>query len=207
MANYRGTPAISFLFSIILFSFSLFIFLTLDGNSTEFQYSFNFLDYKFGLDNISIWFILLTTFLQPICLLINWNNNNKIVYIYLFVIELLLILLFLTLNSRPARANLPLPALNSVSGSLLGPRKVNLLFFYILFESILIPMFFYIGQFGPRYRKIEAAFKFFIYTYIGSLFMFLGLVYINYTKGTLDIELLYVTEFSRNEQISWPARL
>jgi len=165
---------ISFLFSIILFSFSLFIFLTLDGNSTEFQYSFYFLDYKFGLDNISIWFILLTTFLQPICILINWNNNNKVIYIYLFIIELLLIILFLTLN---------------------------LLCFYILFESILIPMFFYIGQFGPRYRKIEAAFKFFIYTYIGSLFMFLGLVYINYTKGTLDIELLYVTEFSRNEQI------
>jgi NADH-ubiquinone oxidoreductase chain 4 len=62
-------------------------------------------------------------------------------------------------------------------------------------------MFFYIGQFGARHRKIEAAFKFFIYTYIGSLFMFLGLVYINYTKGTLDVELLYVTEFSRNEQI------
>jgi proton-translocating NADH-quinone oxidoreductase chain M len=165
---------ISFIFSIVLFAFSLFIFLTLDSNSPEFQYYFYLLDYKFGLDNISIWFILLTTFLQPICILINWNNNQKEIFIYLYFIELLLIILFLTLN---------------------------LLFFYILFESILIPMFFYIGQFGPRHRKIEAAFKFFIYTYIGSLFMFLGLVYINYTKGTLDIELLYVTEFTRNEQI------
>jgi NADH:ubiquinone oxidoreductase subunit 4 (subunit M) len=78
---------------------------------------------------------------------------------------------------------------------------LNTLVFYILFESILIPMFIYIGKFGARSRKIEAAFKFFIYTYIGSLVMFLGLVYIYYVKGTLDLELLYVTEFSKNEQI------
>jgi proton-translocating NADH-quinone oxidoreductase chain M len=166
---------LSFLFSIFLFSFSLLLFLTLDGNSSDFQYFFTFFSYKFGLDNISIWFILLSTFLLPICLLLNWNHSQyKHIYIYLFFIVFLLIILFLTLN---------------------------LLVFYIIFESILIPMFFYIGSFGPRFRKIEAAYKFFIYTYIGSLFLFFGLVYILYTKGSLDIEILYLTEFSRNEQI------
>ena len=165
---------VSFLFSILSFSFSLFLFLTLDSNSPDFQFSFSFYIFNFGLDNISIWFIMLTSLLFPICILINWKNNNKIIYIYFFILHLILLLLFLTLN---------------------------LFIFFILFETILIPMFFYIGQFGPRARKIQAAFKFFIYTYIGSLFMLLGIIYINYTKGTLDLELLYLTSFSPNEQI------
>ena len=167
---------VSFLFSLFIFSYTLFIFLTLDFNSPEFQWTFSILTYQFGIDNISIFFIILTAFLQPICILINWNNtlNLRSILAYLFLIEFLLILLFMTLNT---------------------------LVFYILFESILIPMFIYIGKFGARSRKIEAAFKFFIYTYIGSLVMFIGLVYIYYVKGTLDLELLYVTEFTKNEQI------
>lgn len=167
---------ISFIFSILIFAYTLFIFLTLDFNSPEFQWSFTFLTYRFGIDCISIFFIILTAFLQPICILINWNNTNNLrtIILYLFFIELLLLLLFTTLNA---------------------------LVFYILFESILIPMFIYIGKFGARSRKIEAAFKFFIYTYMGSLVMFLGLIYIYYVKGTLDLELLYLTEFSLNEQI------
>jgi len=167
---------VSFIFSLFIFSYTLFIFLTLDFNSPEFQWTFSILTYQFGIDNISIFFIILTAFLQPICILINWNNtlNLRSILAYLFLIEFLLILLFMTLNT---------------------------LVFYILFESILIPMFIYIGKFGARSRKIEAAFKFFIYTYIGSLVMFIGLVYIYYVKGTLDLELLYVTEFTKNEQI------
>jgi proton-translocating NADH-quinone oxidoreductase chain M len=167
---------VSFLFSLLLFAYTLFIFLTLDSNSTEFQITSTLFTYKFGIDNISIYFIILTTFLQPICILINWNNTDRLkeILLYLFLIQFLLILLFITLNG---------------------------LVFYILFESILIPMFIYIGKFGARSRKIEAAFKFFIYTYIGSLVMFLGLVYIYYVKGTLDLELLYATEFTPNEQI------
>lgn len=167
---------ISFIISIIIFVYTLFIFLTLDYGSIETQLSLEILNYKFGIDNVSIFFIILSTFLQPICILINWNKteNLKEILVYLFVIEFLLILLFMT---------------------------YNLLFFYILFESLLIPMFLYIGKFGARSRKIEAAFKFFIYTYIGSLIMLIGLAYIYYVKGTLDLELLYVTEFTPNEQI------
>lgn len=165
---------ISLIFSVIIFSYSLFIFLTLDFSSIEPQLIIA--QSGFFIDNLSVFFIILTTFLQPICILINWNNsyNLREILIYLFIIEVLLILLF---------------------------TAGNLLLFYILFESILIPMFIYIGKFGARSRKIEAAFKFFIYTYIGSLFMFIGLAYIYYVKGTLDLELLYRTEFTPNEQI------
>jgi len=108
--------------------------------------------------------------------MILWNNihNLREMLVYLFLIEFLLITLFLTFN---------------------------VLIFYLLFETILIPMFIYIGKFGARNRKIEAAFKFFIYTYVGSLIMFIGLAYIYYVKGTLDLELLYRTEFTPNEQI------
>jgi len=62
-------------------------------------------------------------------------------------------------------------------------------------------MFFYIGKFGSRSRKIEAAFKFFIYTYIGSLLLFLGLTYIYYVKGSLDLLFLLSSSFSHNEQL------
>jgi len=167
---------ISFISSILLFSYTLFLFLNLDNNSIEFQYHFNLFNLKFGIDNISIFFIILTALLQPICLLINWNNkfNKKEIFTYLFFIQFLLILLFLTLN---------------------------ILVFYILFESILIPMFIYIGKFGVRNRKIEAAFKFFVYTYTGSLIMFLGIIYIYYVKGTLDLDILYITEFTKKEEI------
>jgi len=167
---------VSFILSVVIFAYTLFIFLTLDSNSTEFQWTFYLFYYKFGIDNISIFFIILTAFLQPICILINWNNTNNLreILAYLFVIEFLLIMLFITLNT---------------------------LVFFILFESVLIPMFLYIGKFGARSRKIEAAFKFFMYTYLGSLVMFIGLVYIYYVKGTLDLELLYATEFGPNEQI------
>lgn len=167
---------ISFIFSILLFSYTLFLFLNLDNNSIEFQFYAEIYGLSFGIDNISIFFIILTALLQPIVLIINWNNkfNKKEIFTYLFFIQFLLILLFLTLN---------------------------ILVFYILFESILIPMFIYIGKFGVRSRKIEAAFKFFIYTYIGSLIMFLGIIYIYYVKGTLDLEILYITEFTKKEEI------
>lgn len=180
---------VSLFLSICLFAYSLFIFLTLDNSSIEFQYHFvspallpfsnssygSIGTLPFGIDNISIFFILLTNLLQPICLLLNWNNNKgREIFVYLFIIQFILIILFLTLN---------------------------ILVFYILFETILIPMFLYIGKFGVRIRKIEAAFKFFLYTYIGSLLMFLGIIYIYYVKGTLDVEILYLTEFSKKEQI------
>jgi proton-translocating NADH-quinone oxidoreductase chain M len=77
---------------------------------------------------------------------------------------------------------------------------MDLLLFYIFFESVLIPMFLIIGIWGSRERKIRAAYMFFLYTLIGSVLMLLGILYIYYTVGTTDYEVLLQFEFSELEQ-------
>ena len=120
----------------------------------------------FGLDQISIPFILLTALLTPICILVSWKSIKYLVkefIVCLLIIHLLLVGVFTSLN---------------------------ILLFYILFEIILIPMFIIIGVWGSRKEKERAAYYFFFYTLVGSLFMLLSIFAIyNYT-GTLDYQLL-----------------
>jgi proton-translocating NADH-quinone oxidoreductase chain M len=81
---------------------------------------------------------------------------------------------------------------------------LDLLFFYIFFESILIPMFLMIGIWGSRDRKIRAAYLFFFYTLVGSVLMLAGILYIYAQTGTTDYETLLLFEFSSLEQkILW----
>jgi proton-translocating NADH-quinone oxidoreductase chain M len=130
-----------------------------------------------GLDGISIFFILLTTFLIPIFLLASWDSIK--IYIreysiaFLFM-EAMLICVFSVLD---------------------------VLFFYIFFEAILIPMFLIIGIWGSRERKIRAAYQFFVYTLIGSVLMLLAIMYIYNQIGTTDIQVLHTVHFDFNTQI------
>lgn len=133
--------------------------------------------YSLGVDGISIFFIILTAFLTPICVLISWKsiiNRVKEYMIMLLLTELLLINVFAVLD---------------------------LFFFYIFFESVLIPMFIIIGVWGSRQRKIHAAYQFFFYTLFGSIIMLIGIVVIYFHTGTTDIQLLAQTEFSQYRQI------
>jgi len=169
--------------SIITFVFSLYLWLEFDNSTSNFQFvhklnwipSYN-LNLSLGIDGISLFFILLTTFLIPICILTGWDNIKVYIkeYIIAFLItETLLICVFSVLD---------------------------LLLFYIFFESILIPMFLIIGIWGARERKIHAAYQFFLYTLLGSVLMLLGILLIYYEVGTTDVQILLTTSFDEQKQ-------
>jgi NADH:ubiquinone oxidoreductase subunit 4 (subunit M) len=123
------------------------------------------LNLSFGLDGISLCFLLLTAFIMPICIFASHTitQNYKTFIIYLLLIELFLAISFLV---------------------------TNLLFFYVFFESVLIPMFILIGIWGARDRKINAAYYFFLYTLFGSFFLLFGILYIYTLVESLEYEVL-----------------
>lgn len=83
---------------------------------------------------------------------------------------------------------------------------LNVLVFYIFFESVLIPMFIIVGVWGSRARKVRAAYMFFLYTLVGSVLMLLGILYIYSEFGTTDYQTLLTCNFSFEQQrILWIA--
>ena len=137
-----------------------------------------FLNFNFslGIDGISLFFILLSTLLIFLCILISWTSvkiNIKEFLIAFLIMEFFLIGVFSILD---------------------------LLLFYIFFESILIPMYLIVGVWGSRERKIRAAYFFFLYTLLGSVLMLLSILYIYYQVGTTDYEVLITFIFSALEQ-------
>jgi proton-translocating NADH-quinone oxidoreductase chain M len=134
------------------------------------------LTFTLGVDGISLFFLILTTLLIPLCLLTSWNSVSD--YLREFLIYFLLLDFFLI-------------------GTFC---VVDLLFFYVFFESVLIPMFLIIGIWGSRDRKILAAYYFFIYTLVGSVLMLLSILYIYYHIGTTNYEVLLTFSFSKVEQ-------
>jgi NADH-quinone oxidoreductase subunit M len=131
--------------------------------------------YKLGVDGISMPFVLLTTFLMPICILASWASIQSRVksYMILFlVLETLMVGVFVSLD---------------------------LVLFYLFFEGTLIPMFLIIGIWGHG-RRVYAAFKFFLYTLTGSLLMLLAIMTMYWTAGTTDIEVLLKTAFAASMQ-------
>lgn len=134
------------------------------------------LNITLGIDGISLFFLLLTTMLIPICILLSWSSVKKDLKEYLIaflLLEFFLIGVFCILD---------------------------LLLFYIFFESVLIPMFLIVGVWGSRERKILASYYFFLYTLLGSVIMLLSILYIYYQVGTTDYEMLLAFSFSELEQ-------
>jgi len=134
------------------------------------------LNITLGIDGISLFFLLLTTMLIPICILLSWGSVKKDLKEYLIaflLLEFFLIGVFCILD---------------------------LLLFYIFFESVLIPMFLIVGVWGSRERKILASYYFFLYTLLGSVVMLLAILYIYYQVGTTDYEMLLAFSFSELEQ-------
>lgn len=173
--------------SCITFIFSLILWVIFDNSIGTFQFvSYNkwlwFLNINLnlGVDGISLFFVILTTFLIMLCILTSWDSVkfNIKEYILLFLLmEFFLIGVFCVLD---------------------------LLLFYIFFESVLIPMFLIIGCWGSRERKIRAAYFFFLYTLIGSIIMLLSILYIFDQVHTTDYEILLTFSFSKVEQyIMW----
>ena len=173
----------SLFFSSLLFIMSLLLWIFFDNSSGFFQFVnklywipfFNF-NITLGVDGISLFFILLTTLLIFLCFLNSWNSitfNLKEYFSLFFLMEFFLIGVFCILD---------------------------VLLFYIFFESVLIPMFLIIGIWGSRERKIKAAYYFFLYTLLGSVLMLLAIIYIYIQIGTTDYETLLSVQFTFTEQ-------
>jgi proton-translocating NADH-quinone oxidoreductase chain M len=170
-------------FSIFSFIGSLILWGFFQKSIGAFQFVVKFfwlpalnLNFTLGIDGISIFFLLLTTLLIPLCIFTSWNSVNK--NIKEFLIAFLVLDFFL-----------------------IGTFCVlDLLLFYIFFESVLIPMFLIVGVWGSRDRKILAAYYFFLYTLLGSVLMLLSILYIYYHVGTTDYEVLLTFVFSQTEQ-------
>jgi len=176
-------------FSGIIFIFSLFLWLWFDSSVGIVQFVnkvlwLPFLNFNLtlGIDGISLFFLLLSTLLTFLCILISWNSitfNIKYYLISFLLMEFFLIGVFCVLD---------------------------LLLFYIFFESVLIPMFLIIGVWGSRERKVRAAYFFFLYTLLGSVLMLIAILYIYYQVGTTDYEILLTVHFTDIEQkLLWAA--
>ena len=160
---------------------SLYLWLLFDENDSNFQFVENrswilgLINYKIGIDGISILFIILTTFITPICIL---SVNNSIKYrlkdflISILIMETLMIGVFCSLD---------------------------LVVFYLFFEGGLIPMFLIIGIWGGE-RRVYSAFKFFLYTLLGSVLMLVAIISIYWIAGTTDVEKLYSLGIKDNYQ-------
>ena len=154
------------------FILSLYLWYLFDPSTAEFQFLEEqswikgFINYKVGIDGISILFIILTTFITPLCVV---SVNGTIKYrlkdflVAILVMESLMIGVFCSLD---------------------------LVVFYLFFEGGLIPMFLIIGIWGGE-RRVYSAFKFFLYTLLGSVLMLVAIISIYWITGSTDITYLY----------------
>jgi len=135
----------------------------------------NNLTFTLGADGLSMIFLLLTLFVFPICFASAWavTKESKSFFTYLLAMELLLVVTFTTLD---------------------------LFYFYVFFESLLIPMFILIGVWGARERKIKAAYLFFLYTLFGSLIMLFGVLYLYFITGSTSYFVLLNTVLEPEQQ-------
>lgn len=164
--------------SVIQLLLGVFIFYSFDPKNPNFQFEEKFLwfekwnvYYSLGVDSFSLYFILLTIFLIPICIFIGLRSvkENKVLFISLFLI---------------------------LESCIIGVFSAkDLVLFYVFFEAFLIPMYLIIGVWGSA-NRVYASIKFFIYTLFGSILMLLAISYIFINEPTTDI--LELTKYLRN---------
>jgi proton-translocating NADH-quinone oxidoreductase chain M len=169
--------------SMFTFVLSLGLWVLFDRSTAVFQFReyWQWLDqvninFNLGVDGISLFFVILTTLLVPLCLLASWDSIKIHVKEYLIaflVMETLLIIVF---------------------------SIMDLLLFYVFFESVLIPMFLIVGIWGSRERKIRAAYLLFLYTLVGSVLMLLAILLIYSIAGTTTYTNLLTVQFDESLQ-------
>tara|TARA_B100002051_G_scaffold77360_1_gene73959 strand:- start:8789 stop:10282 length:1494 start_codon:yes stop_codon:yes gene_type:complete len=155
------------------FILSLYLWYLFDASTSEFQFIEErqwlkgIINYKVGIDGISILFIILTTLITPLCVISVNNaikNRLKDFLIAILLMESLILGVFCSLD---------------------------LVIFYLFFEGGLIPMFLIIGIWGGN-RRVYSAFKFFLFTLLGSVLMLVAIISIYWINGTTDINELYL---------------
>ncbi|WP_370204023.1 NADH-quinone oxidoreductase subunit M [Salipiger bermudensis] len=157
------------------FVISVFILFQFDASNTGFQMVeegswIMGMNYKMGVDGISVLFVMLTTFMMPLTILASWDVKLRVkeYMIAFLLLETLMLGVFMALD---------------------------LVLFYLFFEAGLIPMFLIIGIWGGK-NRIYASFKFFLYTFLGSVLMLVAMVAMYADAGTTDIPTLLAHEFA-----------
>jgi NADH-quinone oxidoreductase subunit M len=166
--------------TLATFALSVLLVVQFDPNTTGFQFVednpwFAGLHYRMGVDGISVLFVLLTAFLMPICIAASWHSIEKRVFAYMacfLILETLVIGVFCALD---------------------------LVLFYVFFEFGLVPMFLIIGIWGGQ-RRVYAAFKFFLYTLLGSVLMLAAILAMINISGTSSIPVLMTYHFAPQVQ-------
>jgi NADH-quinone oxidoreductase subunit M len=164
----RDIRVFALVISLLTFALSLHLPVHFHRAQADFQFQIDRqwvstpnIHYHMGLDGISLWLVVLTTFLTPLCVLISWQSVHERVkefFILLLILETALLGVFVALD---------------------------LFLFYFFWEATLIPMALLIGIFGHE-RKVYAAIKFFMYTFIGSVFMLAAILWLYAQTGTFD---------------------
>ena len=165
----RNCRSAALLTSLATFLISLVLWVRFDATKASFQFEEKLdwvpalsIGYHVGIDGISLFFVLLSTLLTPICILASWESVQVRVKEYMIaflVLETFMVGMFCALD---------------------------LALFYVFFEGVLIPMFLIIGVWGGK-RRVYAAFKFFLYTLLGSVLMLLAIIAIYWQVGTTDL--------------------
>ena len=177
----KGAIYVSIFTSFVNFFLALFLWYSFDNTTYDFQFVeeffwiSGFIKFKFGIDGISILFILLTTFITPIAIISCINSVKarvKEFLIAILVLETFMIGVFCSLD---------------------------LVIFYLFFEAGLIPMFLIIGIWGGP-RKVYSAFKFFLFTLLGSVLMLVAVIAIYWITGTTDVNEIYQTKIPTEYQ-------
>ncbi len=176
----RNARWIAFYVTVMTFGVAAYIWAVFDPSTSKFQLVeevpwFGPVQYKLGVDGISMLFIVLTAFLMPLCILASWQSVTERVTEYMIaflVLETLMIGVFCALD---------------------------LFLFYLFFEAGLIPMFLIIGVWGGV-RRVYASYKFFLYTLLGSVLMLLAMMAMYWHAGTTDIVKLMEVKFPADMQ-------
>lgn len=179
----NGVRVLSLVISVATFLLSLGLYTGFDSSTSSMQFvekhawipTFN-INYHFGVDGFSMPLIILTTFTTILVVLAGWEVIKKKPAQYLaafLIMEGLMVAVFAALDA---------------------------IFFYVFWEAMLVPMFILIGVWGGE-RRVYATIKFFIYTFIGSVFMLVALIYMYYKGGSFAILDLHMLKLTLNEQI------
>ena len=173
---------VALIISMITFMVSILLWILFDASAPHYQFiyqvlsvssdtegqigPYNAMSLSMGIDSLSLFFIMLTTFITPVCILSNWNDINKHLKSYLIsflVLEFLQLCVFVVLD---------------------------LLLFYIFFESVLIPLFLIVGIWGSGISRIRSSFMLFLYTLFGSLWMLLSIMVLYSNYGSTDFQFI-----------------
>jgi NADH-quinone oxidoreductase subunit M len=179
-ARASGARWIALIVTLATFALSLWLTLAFDEANPGYQFVeraewFGTVEYHMGVDGISVLFVLLTAFLMPLCIIASWHSIEKRVVEYMaafLLLQTLMIGVFCALD---------------------------IVLFYVFFEAGLIPMYLIIGIWGGK-NRFYAAYKFFLYTLLGSLFMLVAVAWMAIKAGTTSIPDLQQFDFAANAQ-------